>query len=200
MVSFRISETDVKLSGYGRCSWSEIRMRCGIWRCCRSRWWGRFGRPVIRGSLTGSSMRLVSPWRRSRRPPPPAAPRRALALGRRHHRRHHPAAGPTIRLTSRDATTPKEGEHTRACGTPPTRRDSRATSHGPAPENHPPANTLGQHVIDAIEANVPPGAAARPPGTIHISDDDSSCFLKLPQSETGSDEVGKPRSRGYRCY
>ena len=42
----------------------------------------------------------------------------------------------------------QEGENTRARGTPPTRRDSRAAGHG-RPENQPQPNTSGQQITDA---------------------------------------------------
>ena len=48
----------------------------------------------------------------------------------RDHRRDHPPAGPPVRLTSRNHPDDQEGETTRARGTPPTRRDSRAARHG----------------------------------------------------------------------
>ena len=82
---------------------------------------------------------------RPRRPPPAAPPRRALALGPRHHRRGHPPAGPPVRLTSRNHPCDQEGATTRARGTPPTRRDSRAASHGPHLKISHQPNASGQH-------------------------------------------------------
>src|SRR6185369_8644606 len=65
-----------------------------------------------------------------RRPPPAAAPRRDLALGRSAHRRNHPPASLHTRLTSRKPPLRPGKDQPRARGTPPTRRDSRATRHG----------------------------------------------------------------------
>ena len=82
---------------------------------------------------------------RPQRPPPAAPARRTLALGRRDHRRGHPPAGPPVRLTSRNHPYDQEGATTRARGTPPTRRDSRAARHGPhlkiTPSRTPQAST-----------------------------------------------------------
>jgi hypothetical protein len=69
---------------------------------------------------------------RPRRSAPAAAPRGHLALGHPDHRCDHPAAGLHARLTSGDPPLRPEKTTTRACGTPPTRRDSRAAAHVPA--------------------------------------------------------------------
>ena len=72
------------------------------------------------------SRRPPGPWR----PPPPAPPCRALAVGRRHHRRGRPAAGPPVRLTSRNHPYDHEGAATRARGTRPPGTTAGAIRHG----------------------------------------------------------------------
>src|SRR5689334_21000669 len=83
----------------------------------------------LRLRLFAAAGRLARGGRRLR-PPPAAAPRRDLALGHPTHRRDHPPAGPRPPLTSQTHPLPRKGDP-RARGTPPTRRDSRATTHGP---------------------------------------------------------------------
>ncbi len=88
-------------------------------------------RPDRQGPPLGAQAAPPAPARhrgpaRAREPPPAAAPRGELALGCGYHRRDHPPAGHPVRLTSRNSNHDAEGEATRARGTPPTRRDSRA--------------------------------------------------------------------------
>ena|SRR6266516_5486638 len=61
----------------------------------------------------------------------PDPPRRNLALGQPHHRRAQPDPGTGPRLTSSNQACQQKGGP-RARGTPPTRRDSRATGHSQA--------------------------------------------------------------------
>jgi hypothetical protein len=84
----------------------------------------------LRLRLFSAAGRLVRGGRRLR-PPPAAPPRPALALGRPDHRRGHPPASHSLRLTSQNRHHDTEGATPRACGTPPSRRDRRAASHGP---------------------------------------------------------------------
>ena len=70
---------------------------------------------------------------------------RLASSGRRLRlRRNCPPASPPIRLTSRNSPGGKEGETTRARGTPaPARRDGRATWHGRTLENQSQPDTSG---------------------------------------------------------
>jgi hypothetical protein len=86
---------------------------------------------------------------RPRRPPPPAAPRPTLAMGQRDYRRGHPAAGPAIRLTSRNRRYDQGRTTPGTRGTPPARRHSRDGQPRPIPENQHQPNHSGQHVKNA---------------------------------------------------
>jgi hypothetical protein len=95
----------------------------------------------------GTQTAAAAPVLRRRAPgpgrvPPAAALCRHLALGHTTNRRDHPAAGPSLRLTRQNHPCDQEGD-TRARGTPPTRRDSRAARH---------AQTLKSACCDDIES------------------------------------------------
>ena len=89
------------LTGAAR-RWEPKRLRLRLFTCA-----GR----IVRGSR-----RLQAP------------PRRQLALDRGDHHRDYPSAGPRTQLTSQNPSLQPGRTDPRARGTPPTRRDSRATT------------------------------------------------------------------------
>jgi hypothetical protein len=93
---------------------------------------------------------------RPRRAPPAAAHRRDLALSHPAHHRDHPPARLRTRLTSTNRPCDQKGNH-RARGTPLTRRDSRAASHGQTLE---PVNS--RHLSQPVQDRETSRLTARP--------------------------------------